>query len=86
MTLPAVDVDPATSLFITYCRAKRLAPRTLETYSASLKGLIGFLAKSSSDLPIPGTQGWEDSWPIPRCSLAELRGLPSPVFHTTLEA
>jgi hypothetical protein len=38
MTLPAVDVDQATSLFITFCKAKGLAPRTLETYSASLKG------------------------------------------------
>jgi hypothetical protein len=39
MTFPAADVDQATGLFITYCKAKGLAPRTLETYSASLKGL-----------------------------------------------
>lgn len=57
MTFSTPTMDEATSLFITYCKAKGLALRTLETYSASLRGLRGFLERSNLGVSIPGPAG-----------------------------
>lgn len=54
MTFLAPALDEAIALFITYCKAKGLAPRTLETYSASLGALNGFLLASDCGCDLPG--------------------------------
>ncbi|MEI6172075.1 MAG: hypothetical protein WCQ45_06350 [bacterium] len=54
MTFPAVDVDQATSLFITYCKARGLAPRTLETNPSQLRSPF---RHSATTLPLKAREG-----------------------------
>jgi len=53
--MSTMDFDQAVALFTTYCRAKGLAQRTLETYSASLRGLRQVLATNGGSPGIPGS-------------------------------
>jgi len=55
--MSTMDFDQAVALFTTYCRAKGLASRTLETYSASLRGLRGVLVCDSAAPALPGSAG-----------------------------
>jgi hypothetical protein len=38
--MTVMDFDEAVKLFLTYCKAKRLAERTLQTYWQACKGLV----------------------------------------------
>jgi len=51
-----VRLAQAVELYQLYCRARGLAPRTLETYFASLEGLYTFLAQQEADPAIPSSQ------------------------------
>lgn len=45
--------DQAVESYRLYCRARGLAPKTLETYFSSLEALRGFLVSSDADPPVP---------------------------------
>lgn len=44
-----IDFDEAVRVFVTYCKAKGLAGRTVETYTSSLERLWELLASTDGD-------------------------------------
>jgi len=49
----AMNFDEAARVFLIYCRAKGLAPRTLQTYSSGLRKLKAFLDTADGEPTIP---------------------------------
>ena len=53
--MEGITFDAAVQVFVTYCKAKALADRTVQTYTSSLKKLRGFLATADEEPEIPSS-------------------------------
>ena len=54
--MKVVRYNEAVRLFLTYCKAKGLAPKTLQTYEASLEKLQNFMASNEIEPTLPGVE------------------------------